>query len=179
MRLFPLKLRPREGQPWGMLELTGSLPTFHELRPFMERELRRARRYERPLSVLVIALDPAPAPTRSWLGARAEALRNEMAAQLSFFHMGSLLRDSLRETDMAGFVAETMEFVALLPEVELPAANRTADRLNEVFSRRTAAGLRIAAADFPTGGLTLPDILATAREVLNATAPVMRISANG
>jgi two-component system, cell cycle response regulator len=179
MRLFPLKLRARAGQPWGMLELTGSLPTFHELRPFMERELRRARRYERPLSVLVIALDPAPAPTSSWLGARAEALRNEMAAQLSFFHMGSLLRDSLRETDMAGFVAETQEFVALLPEMELPAARRTAERLNGVFSRRTSAGVRIAAADFPSAGLTLPDILGSARAALNEGDPGMRISANG
>jgi hypothetical protein len=68
MRRFSLKnLRPngiwRSAGEQSLLAEAAGVPSFQELRPLFERELRRARRYERPLSLLVLALDTGSVAT--------------------------------------------------------------------------------------------------------------------
>jgi hypothetical protein len=43
-----------------MLAQLPTIPTFQELRPALDGELRRSRRYERPLAVLVVVPDVGP-----------------------------------------------------------------------------------------------------------------------
>jgi hypothetical protein len=67
MRRFSLPgLRLLGGSQWATggapaLAHLPTIPTFQELRPAIEGELRRSRRYERPLAVLVVAPDASVA----------------------------------------------------------------------------------------------------------------------
>jgi len=63
MRRFSLpELRRLGGERWTasatpVLAQLPTIPTFQELRPALDGELRRSRRYERPLAVLVVVPD--------------------------------------------------------------------------------------------------------------------------
>jgi GGDEF domain-containing protein len=126
----------------------GPLPTFHELRPQFERELRRARRYERPLSILVFALN---------------AVEPIHVAQLRVLHLGALLRDTMRESDLVAFAAESQEFVAVLPETDQVAAEKSARRIHRILLNRMPNALRVAVAAYPQSGFTLEDLVERAR----------------
>jgi hypothetical protein len=71
MRRFSLPdLRLLGGARWAaggapVLAQLPTIPTFQELRPAIDGELRRSRRYERPLSVLVIAPEGEPSSVPS------------------------------------------------------------------------------------------------------------------
>jgi len=182
--MFSLKLRHRGKAGRALLDYAGSLPTFNELKPFFDREFRRARRYERPLSVLILSLEPpvAKAQTGFKLESAGESgsVQELVAAQLRFFHIGALLRDALRETDLAGYIADTQEFVVLLPEIDLAGAEQTVRRINALLMKRLSIGLHSGAAEFPAGGLTLGDLVDNARSGLSSQ-PVtfLRMSARG
>lgn len=125
------------------------LPAFHELRPLFERELRRARRYERPLSILVLRFDRT----------LDRAQREHRVSQLE-----SLLQDALRETDLVGYMADKSEFAALLPEADVSTALQGAKRIRQLWRERDSVGLDAGAATYPADGLTLDDLLAHARQ---------------
>jgi hypothetical protein len=211
MRLFSLKLRRRGNAGAEVLEYAGSLPTFHEMRPFFERELRRARRYERPMSVAVLSTESVvPAPAQA--GAKLKTARDSGShdslgrfpagrtdgsgdastalppgtteelylAQVRFLHVGALLRDALRETDLAGYVTATQEFIVLLPEIRLDEALRTNDRISSLVKKRLGMGLITGAAEYPGAGLTLGDLVNSARHGAHSqSVHVFRITAHG
>ena len=67
-RLSLPELRRLGGERWTaggspLLAQLPMIPTFQELRPALDGELRRSRRYERPLAVLVVVPDVEPLPT--------------------------------------------------------------------------------------------------------------------
>jgi hypothetical protein len=124
------------------------LPTFHELRPLFEQELRRACRYERPLSVVVLGFART-------LG---RAQRAHRAAKL-----GGLLQEALRETDLVGYMAEKAELAALLPEADASTAARGRERIQQLWAAGDTGHLVSGAATYPADGLTLDDLVASAR----------------
>jgi hypothetical protein len=191
------ELRRLGGARWAaggtpLLAQLPTIPTFQELRPALDGELRRSRRYERPLAVLVVvpALDPLPSANGN--GSRAQggngshdshrsansageganhqiadvATRPLFWAQLRFLVLGSLLCGTLRESDVVSYAAELDEFVALLPECDGAAARQAVARLHGLYSSRVGIGLRAGIAVYPGDGLTLDDLLEHARDAL-------------
>lgn len=156
MKRFVGKLASRAG---GFMarEESGSraelrFPTFEEIRPLFELELRRARRYERPLGLLILGFGPAD----------DEARRPHRLARL-----GSLLHEGLRETDLVCYLADHGEFAALLPEADAATAAKGYRRIRELWSAGNASSLSGGAATYPLDGLTLDDLLARARRSLS------------
>jgi hypothetical protein len=131
------------------------IPTYRQSLRVLHAELRRARRYQHPLSVAV--LSPA--------GVTLEAPRVELvrAPHLSFYLLGSLLRDVLRETDVATYAAEHHLFAVFMLETREAEALRAVDRLRGLFHGRTGARVRAGIAEFPRDGLTMEDVFAAAR----------------
>jgi hypothetical protein len=193
------ELRRLGGARWAagggpVLAQLPMVPTFQELRPALEGELRRSRRYERPLAVLVVvpALGPLVSAAANGRGTHsgnglphdADAVGtgewgaagdHEVAdtvvrplfwAQLRFVALGSLLYGTLRESDIVSYAAELQEFVALLPECDGAAAHRAVDRLHQLYTSRIGSGLHAGMAVYPADGLTLDDLLAHARRAL-------------
>lgn len=109
------------------LSITDSLTGLYNQRYFhvsIARELERARRYERPLSLICYDIDRFK-QCNDILG----HLEGDNVLRL----IGTLLSQNLRQTDMA-FRYGGDEFFILLPETALVNASRTADKIRTLFN---------------------------------------------
>lgn len=183
------------------VHVTAVVPLLQKLRPLCESELRRARRYQRPLSLMIFALDAAVADHESSGSAPVTATRgngnghaphNGHAAGAEALHgaaartnrteqcilLGQLLQEVLRETDLPGYEPATQEFVALLPEADSSAADEAGERIRRLWSALPGAfNLTIGMATYPEGGLLLEDLMDSARRA--PTSPRVRNPAGG
>jgi len=103
--------------------ITG-LPNYREFQKRLDEELRRADRYSRPLSLLVIDLD------------RFKQINDEfghLAGDEVLRAIGRRINAVLRQTDMLARYAGD-EFVVILPESDHEAAEATAARLQHAVS---------------------------------------------
>jgi hypothetical protein len=129
------------------------LPTYVEMRPSLEAELRRARRYERPLSIIVATLD-------------------DSADQMRFMLLGAILQATLRECDILACAPDLHRYIIALPECNAAATQRAMQRIADVVKERTDFPLRAAAAAYPVDGLTLNDLVASANSALGSKPTV-------
>jgi hypothetical protein len=191
MRLFSLSLADmrRNGSGLRSSPLT-PMPTYRELKAVLDAEVRRCRRYERPLAVVVVApKTPAGANGNGAEGAahagNGNGNGNGVAApdpwvtfsmQLGFLLLGSVLRGTLRETDIVAYAPDTDDFVVLLPEADAASATRAVDRLSALFYERSSLVLRVGVAAYPADGLTLDDMVEHARQA-KAAVPLITSAA--
>lgn len=144
--------------------VAAQIPTLRNNMPAASAELRRARRYERSMSVLVLGMN------RESLGDSASAPGGDPVGSLSRFEcaalvtLGWLLRDTIRESDLVSYDAEHHLYTLVLPELGAEEAEGTAARLKEAFLSRASVALCAGIAEFPADGITLEDLFARARE---------------
>lgn len=101
-------------------ELTG-LENRRHFNELFDRETRRAMRYDHPLSVIMLDIDHFKDVNDTW---------GHPTGDLVLQHLGEILRDHLRETDIiARYGGE--EFIMALPETTPEIAARVAERLRE------------------------------------------------
>jgi hypothetical protein len=123
-------------------------------------EFGRARRYERALSIVVIA------PT-SW----PDEQGTEPPRVLPLLTAAGL-REILRETDIMCYQPTDGRFVLGLTESNGPAARLALERVQALFKERLRIDLAIGVAQFPSDGLTLEDLVDAARAQVGATKGV-------
>jgi diguanylate cyclase (GGDEF)-like protein/PAS domain S-box-containing protein len=127
----------------------------------LERELRRAARKERPLSVILIDLDDINTFNQAFGHEAGDAVLREL---------GDFLQTHVREEDLACRYSGE-EFTLMLPETTLEIARQRAEKLREAFT--TAAheyrgqalkdiSLSIGLAAFPENGATVEMLLRAA-----------------
>jgi hypothetical protein len=144
------------------------IPVYRQTVPRLEAELRRARRYERPLSMLVLGAEPIRRKVHlSWGGEAAVPVTAEVEPVL-FAFLGGFLRSSLRETDLLASVPESLRYVAFLPEVDGDGAEEAAGRLRADFFELASVHLRAGIAEFPRDGFTIADLFQNASGESNA-----------
>ena len=141
------------------------IPTFREFLPVLNDELARARRYQRPLSALV--LRPESAQMRRLLAhdpgqTMSTALENT-CLQFVFFLLGTLLKDSLRSTDRLCYLTSDHLYLALLTESGHEEAHFVVRRVDALLRARISVPVTAGLAEFPRNGLTIPDLVAQAR----------------
>ncbi len=140
-----LKSRRSETEPVA----AGSLPTLDQAKATFSRELKRAARYHRPLSLVLARLGPPPAP----------------AAVIQRF--AELLSSSVREIDVCARLDE-LGVVVLLPETDRDGASRVGERFVDMAARAASAvgepapSVHHAVASFPADGLGLWGLLSHA-----------------
>lgn len=133
-----------------------NVPTYRVAHPQIVFELRRARRYEHPLAVVLLTLRALPKP-----GAAA-AKSPPPAAEVTpaiYGLLGAYLRNSLRETDILTGVPESLAFATILPCVSRTGAEQAVERFREGFRECAGFDLRAGVAAFPDDGLTIEDVL--------------------
>ncbi len=158
------------------------VPVYGEAMPLLAAELHRARRYEHPLSVLVLSPDIRPSTNGNGRHGSASSASPD-ATYKAFFLLGSLVRDSLRESDIIAFAPDDQLYVAFLSESDDVAARHTARRFRQAYQERTKSTLRVGMAQFPADGFTIDDLVDQARKVWRdrplSDAPVANPAADG
>lgn len=143
------------------------VPTYRRMVPAISMELRRCRRYERPMAVLVMGLD-----TGGDAGAASAAASRPELDLVTFVVIGSLLRDATRESDIVTYAAQEHVYALFLPEADDQGAVRAARRLATECRARAAVRIRTGIAVFPGHGLTVDTLFGRAMDVLAGAPPV-------
>lgn len=121
--------RKRAEEAIHRLAITDAMTGLHNRHHFLElaqREFERARRYKRPLSIIMLDIDNLK-PVNDTEG--------HLAGDYVIRAIGEECTSQLRRADLLGRYGGD-EFVALLPETELPEALQVIDRLREHIAQR-------------------------------------------
>ncbi len=160
--------------------LFGGAPhNFNESLGRMGRELSRARRHNRPLSVVVLQITALPAaPVKrhvipTW---------NSACDLIGYLTLGAMVRRELRDYDVIAYQPELNRYLLLLAECNQQQARATLRRISERVSQSAGVRLETGVAEFPTHGFVLEDLRkhaelqCTADERPLATAGMARVS---
>ena len=147
-----------------------AVPTFRKTKKDLANELARVRRYGRPLSILVLRLesdqlllDLKRSLVADTGNGGVESYNQVMQTiQLVFSLVGSILKESLRESDIATYDVPNNQYILMLPESTREQAALTVTRLKKLLFKRTAGHLVTGVAEFPTDGLILEDLISKA-----------------
>ena len=156
MNLPPVTLVPARSRAAGV-----AVPTFRQVLPQLSAELRRARRFEHPLTALVIG---AARPRSERHRLRTTLFPSAEQGVATFSLLGSFLRNQLRETDCLTAAPELLAYAVFLTETDGTGARQLARRLQEGFERCAGVALTWGSAVFPVDGLTLDDLFDCACE---------------
>lgn len=136
-----------------------ALPSYRRTMDTMGAELSRMRRYERVLSVLVLRLDEAaPRSTATNNGSSRDA----KDPLLAFWEVGTVLRDLLRDSDVAATDASKLQYVVALPETARDQAVQTATRVRKLVFATTGLTVLAGVGSFPDEGLILEELVKSA-----------------
>jgi len=147
------------------LSMTDALTTLYNRRYVMrmlEKELGRAQRYDRKLSVLMMDIDDFKEYNDTY---------GHQAGDEVLTGMGEVLRDATREADVpARYGGE--EFIVVLPDTDLGGAVDAAERVRERLDREVFEGgkvtVSIGAAEHPAHGESPMEVIAAADVALYA-----------
>jgi diguanylate cyclase (GGDEF)-like protein len=146
--------------------LTGAA-NFRSLSTTLAREVERAARFDRPLSVLMLDLDEFKRVNDTWGHACGDAVLRELSRRLS---------EVVREVDtVARYGGE--EFALVLPETDTPGAEEVARRVVEVVradpfgtvgddSRPLRVTISAGVATYPRHGRTAGEVMRRADQAL-------------
>lgn len=156
----------------------GAIPTFRRNLERLSHELARVRRYQRPLSIIVLRLesDQLLVDLKRTLVAESgngsvESYNQIMQTiQLVFSLVGSILQESLRESDIPSYDVANNQYIIALPECTGEQASQTVTRLKKLLFKRTAGHLVAGIAEFPHDGLIIDDLVKTAMTSIEAHA---------
>ncbi len=148
----------------------GAVPTFRRTLPQLSNELARVRRYNRPLSVLVLRIESdqlllnlkRSLASETGNGSAGSYNNIMQTIQLVFSLVGSILSESLRDSDIACYDVANNQYIILLPESDRAQATQTVQRLKKLLFKRTAGHLVAGIAEFPQEGLIIEDLVKTA-----------------
>ena len=146
----------------------GAVPTLRRTHERMLNELARVRRYQRPLAIVVLRLESdqllldlkrnlVPASGNGSVEAYNQVMQT---IQLVFSLVGSILKESLRESDVAAYDVPNNQYIIMLPESTRDQASLTVTRLKRLLFKRTAGHLVAGIVEFPEDGLILGDLIA-------------------
>ncbi len=137
--------------------------SFDEGQQEIYREIRRARRYERPATLLTVASSAVDAPAG---GRLTPEVLQAITERYATSQVGRLL---LQETDASAVITRRGDhFVVLLPETEQAAARAAARRLAAQAAERWGLDLQFGIASFPEQELTLDGLLQRAESELRS-----------
>lgn len=136
-------------------EATGTLK-----RVYAEKELAgevdRARRYKRPISVVMVGVD-------DWRSVVKE--RGDARAAEALIIAAAAMKESLRNMDRIARYDESV-FLVLLPETPGEGAQVVARRLREVILQKAKLEIRCGVAEFPSDALGRDELISEAEAAL-------------
>jgi hypothetical protein len=139
------------------------VPTYREAAPAIAAELSRARRFEHPLAIVVVSPHDPTGGREQSNGSFTLRPRVEATPPL-YFLLGALLRNVLRASDILSAAPEVLSYVVVLAETTHAGAENAVRRLREAFRGCSGTELRVGIATFPTDGVVMEALFASACE---------------
>lgn len=135
-----------------------NIPALTDVEPDMQREMRRARRYERPLAIVTVRpRDPSLGAALHLLVAQLE---QDLVNRYSRGRLAEVLLDETKSNDLVAWDGD--QFVIMLPETDRNQAvqmlSRVTGRIESLLKFQVATGL----ADFPNDEITWAGLLESA-----------------
>lgn len=142
-----------------------NVPTYRAVQTQLVIELRRARRYEHPLGVVMLSLQ-IPVGVRGARGGGGRGMASTLreVTPAAYGLLGAYLRNTLRETDILTGMPESLAFATFLPGVERRGAEQALERFHDGFLACAGFDVRGGVAAFPDDGLTIEDVLERASD---------------
>jgi len=125
-------------------------------------ELRRSRRYHRPLSLVVIESESEDQKTTREM---LRSIQHDLLNRFTSARVGQIIDDRVRQTDLV-MRDHRGRFVVLCPETELENTILLAKRIAQAVKERTNLHVLWGVAAFPEEALTFDDLLQKATERL-------------
>ncbi len=125
-------------------------------------EFNRSRRYHRPLSMLLLEVDPELQKNN---GAVLKSIQDDIMDRFTSARIGQIIDDRIRQTDLV-LRDRKWCYVILCPETDLSAVLLLAKRIVEAVKEKTDLSVLWGVAAFPDEALTFDDLLKKARERL-------------
>jgi hypothetical protein len=143
------------------VESRGLVQPLRRMMPRFRHELARSRRYDRTLSAVMLSLnEPDITPATNGNGANGSA----GVAAIWALAAGSLIQDSLRDSDLVGWDLAMNRYVALLPETNLQQSRQAANRLIGLIREHVPVHVSAGVSEFKADGVTVEDLLTRAAE---------------
>ena len=150
-----------------------SLVEFTRARPLFELEMERARRLQYKLAVITISEtgDQGGSTVGSKEGGGGQLEDRVVDAMRST----SILRDTLRMTDIASYDADNHQVVVMLPGLDGRRARQTINRIRSLLGLESRRDLQFGCAEFPGDGLLLDDLITFALTPVGLSETVHRV----
>lgn len=142
----------------ALMHRPDSVPSLEEAEPAFDREIRRARRHSRPLSL--VTLRPLPESLLQARPAFAVRLERELVGRYVFGLIAQALLEGTKSHDLIARSADG--FTLLLPETNREQAEQMAARLSSLCSVVLGIEAHTIVAGFPDDELTMSGLLARA-----------------
>lgn len=133
----------------------------------MYNELKRARLYKRPLSLLLIEIDP-----QALKGQLSEMFSNYRTSLLSQMAMAKICRaldQTLFDTDI--IARDHNSFIVMLPELNQQSCGKVISKVNKAVKMDMGIECRMAVASFPEDAVTFERLLEIAGSRLGEAQP--------
>lgn len=131
-------------------------------------ELTRSRRYQRPLSVVLIQMESDDEKSAREM---LKSVQHDLLTRFSSARVGQIIDDRIRQTDLV-MKDYKGRFVVLCPETDFASASLLGKRISQAIEERTSLHALWGVASFPEEALTFDDLLQKARERLAQPASV-------
>lgn len=139
----------------------------------IQQEFLRSRRYNRPLSVLLVKIDPQS--IQASLHATAKELMHSMIKRYAMTSLVRALDKEMRRSDYVLEEPQQDRLVVLLPETDQRGTANLAERIRQLAAERLGIRVSVGFATFPDKALTFDELVQVAEahylsEPFNITA---------
>lgn len=125
-------------------------------------ELTRSRRYHRPLSLLLMEVDPE---SHRHNGEILKHIQYDIANRFTAARIGQIIDDRIRQTDLV-LRDRQWSYVILCPETDYSSVLLLAKRISQAVQEKTGLSILWGIAAFPEEALTFEDLMRKARQRL-------------
>lgn len=145
-----------------------SAHSLDEEQSIMYKELKRARLYKRPLSILTIRLTPDS--VRIQLPRILQQYKTGLLNQMATASVVESLDHTLFETDIIAYYKDKL--VVVLPELSAENLDAVIQRVRQRVKTETELELLVGQANYPADAVTFESLLTIATDRLDDTQPV-------
>jgi len=138
-------------------EIPGRATCLEDAVEAIKVELTRSRRYNHPLTVLV--LEPDPDTVQASLKRTFQEIKLNMAKRYANARLCQIVNEAARRTDLVLQQAKNGRFVILCPETEPQASTTLASRIQKIAHDNLGISIAWGAAAFPAEAVTFDELL--------------------